>query len=86
MSCNSQVFDHSTLQVADETSYSRHAGKHSDTTKSYKVDVEKHEEANKYFSITQTPTFVIYKDGKEVKRIEGDEGPKMKELVEFLSS
>ncbi len=47
--------------------------------------MEKHEEAKEYFSIIQTPTFVIYKDGKEVKRIEGDEGPKMKELVEFLS-
>ncbi|KAF2403017.1 hypothetical protein EJ06DRAFT_554559 [Trichodelitschia bisporula] len=47
------------------------AEKHASSTDAYKVDVEKHPAAKEYFKVSVTPTVVIFKDGTEIKKVEG---------------
>ncbi|KAF2436917.1 hypothetical protein EJ08DRAFT_6620 [Tothia fuscella] len=62
------------------------ADKHADTTDAYKVDVEKHAAAKEYFKVLTTPTVVVYKDGKELKKVEGVNEENAKEIAAIISS
>lgn len=48
------------------------AKKHSGTTDAYKVDVSALPQAKENAGVTSVPAVVIFKDGKLVKKIEGD--------------
>ncbi|VVM18317.1 hypothetical protein BSPWISOXPB_3381, partial [uncultured Gammaproteobacteria bacterium] len=37
-----------------------------------KIDIDEQEELKQQFSITNVPTLVVFKDGKEVQREEGE--------------
>jgi len=60
------------------------AEKHAATTKAFKVDVEKYPTAKAFFGITTTPTVVVYKNGKELKKVEGIDEEKAKEIAAIL--
>ncbi|KAI9714803.1 MAG: hypothetical protein M1820_000092 [Bogoriella megaspora] len=57
-----------------------YAAKFEHNTAPYKVDVDKHAAAKEYFNVKVTPTVVIYKDGKELKKVEGS-GPENMEAI-----
>jgi len=63
----------------------RFSNKFADSTVAYKVDVAVHSAAKQYFSITTTPTVVLFKSGKEIKRVEGGNEEQMAEVVKTLS-
>jgi thioredoxin 1 len=48
----------------------------------YKVDVDKNSDATSKAGINCMPTIVFYKDGEEVKRIEGADEDGVKAAVE----
>jgi len=62
----------------------RHAKKFTDTTEPFKVDVEKFTGAKQFFP--ETPTIVIYHNGKEVKKIVHPKPENMQEVAQMLSS
>ena len=62
----------------------RAADKHAATTDAYKVDVDKYPTAKEFFKITTTPTVVVYKDGKELKKVEGVNEENAKEIASVL--
>ncbi|KAF2094446.1 hypothetical protein NA57DRAFT_60489 [Rhizodiscina lignyota] len=62
------------------------AQKHAATTEAFKVDVDKYETAKAFFGITKTPTVVVYKDGKEVKKVEGMDEAGMSEIASIVSA
>ncbi|KAI9661715.1 MAG: hypothetical protein M1821_008953 [Bathelium mastoideum] len=57
-----------------------YASKFAHNTDAYKVDVEKHAAAKEYFGVATTPTVVVYKDGTQLKKIEGG-GPENMEAI-----
>jgi thioredoxin 1 len=64
----------------------RRSEKHAATTVNYKVDVSKNTAAKEGLKITVVPTVIIYKDGKEVKRVESVNAEKAEEIGAFLDS
>ena len=48
------------------------------------MDVSQHAAAKEYFHVATTPTVVIFKDGKEVNRVEGGDEAKMQEVAATL--
>jgi thioredoxin-like negative regulator of GroEL len=60
------------------------AEEHAHNTAAYSVDVEKYPTAKEYFKVTVVPTVVVYKDGKEIKKVEGMDGEKAKEVAAVL--
>ncbi|QDS69168.1 hypothetical protein FKW77_010547 [Venturia effusa] len=58
--------------------------KHEHNTKAFKVDVDAYPTAKEFFDIKTTPTVVVYKDGKELKKIEGLDETKAKEIASVL--
>ncbi|KAF2455309.1 hypothetical protein BDY21DRAFT_350389 [Lineolata rhizophorae] len=62
------------------------AKEHADTTDAFKVDVDKYATAKEYFNVEVVPTVAVYKDGKEIKRVEGLDEAKTAELSTFLKS
>lgn len=53
-------------------------------TKAFKVDVDANPAAKEFFDIKTTPTIVVYKNGKELKKVEGLDGEKAKEVASVL--
>lgn len=53
-------------------------------TKAFKVDVDAYPTAREFFDIKSTPTVVVYKDGKELKKVEGLDADKAKEIASVL--
>ena len=49
----------------------RNAAKFAGNTDAFKVDIDKHVAAKEYFGVTTTPTIVVYKDGSQLKKVEG---------------
>jgi thioredoxin 1 len=62
----------------------RAAEKHAATTVAFKVDVDKYPTAKEFFGIAATPTVVVYKDGKELKKLEGVNEENAKEIASVL--
>ncbi|KAF2732785.1 hypothetical protein EJ04DRAFT_513649 [Polyplosphaeria fusca] len=64
------------------------AKKYAATTDAYSVDVSKYPKAKASFKVEVTPTAIVFKNGEELKRVEGTkENPeKMKEIDDLLSS
>ena len=60
------------------------AEKHAHNTAAYCVDVEKYPAAKEYFKVTTVPTVVVYKDGKQIKKAEGMNAEKAKEVAAVL--
>ena len=60
------------------------AEKHAHNTDAYSVDVEKYPTAKQYFKVTAVPTVVVYKGGKEIKKVEGMDAEKAKEVAAVL--
>jgi len=60
------------------------AEKHAANTDAFKVDVDKYPTAKEFFGITTTPTVIVYKDGKELKKVEGIDEEKAKEIASVL--
>lgn len=48
--------------------------------------MDKYETAKNFFGITKTPTVVVYKDGKEVKKSDGMDEAGMQEIAQLVSS
>lgn len=53
-------------------------------TKSFKVDVDAYPTAKAFFDIKSTPTVLVYKNGKELKKVEGLDEEKAKEIASVL--
>jgi thioredoxin-like negative regulator of GroEL len=66
------------------TQLSRYAKKFAATTDAYKVNVDEFPTAKEHLKLTEFPAVVIFKDGKEVKRIENMNPEKAKEVAELL--
>jgi len=60
------------------------AKKFEHNTKAFKVDVDAYPTAKAFFDIKTTPTVVVYKDGKELKKVEGLDEEKAKEIASVL--
>lgn len=60
------------------------AKKHEANTKAFKVDVDAYPTAKAFFDIKTTPTIVVYKGGKELKKVEGIDEEKAKEIASVL--
>jgi hypothetical protein len=65
---------------------SRNAKKFAETTDAYSLDVGKYPVAKDHFKIEKTPTAIVYKNGEELKRVDGTQmsPEKMKEVEELL--
>ena len=64
----------------------RNAKKFSETTDAYSLNVAKYPAAKEHFKIDKVPTAIVYKDGKEIKRVD-EMGPEsMKEVEQILLS
>ncbi|CAK4034837.1 hypothetical protein B0A49_13074 [Lecanosticta acicola] len=74
------AYENSVNPKADE-----YASSYASSTDAYKVDVAKHAAAREYFGVTTVPTIVVYKDGKEVKKVEGADQAGMEEVRNLLS-
>lgn len=46
--------------------------------------MDKYATAKDFFKITKTPTVLVYKDGKELKRIDGMDAEGAKEISSIL--
>jgi len=51
--------------------------------KRFKVDLDEHQELAKKYNIKSVPTIILFKNGKEYKRLTGTRT--LEELVEFIS-
>ncbi|TID23145.1 hypothetical protein E2P81_ATG02261 [Venturia nashicola] len=58
--------------------------KYEHNTKAFKVDVDAYPTAKNFFDIKSTPTVVVYKNGKELKKVEGLDEEKAKEIASVL--
>jgi thioredoxin-like negative regulator of GroEL len=47
------------------------AAKYASTCDAYSVDVEKDPKVVEYFGVTETPAAILYKDGEQVKKVQG---------------
>lgn len=72
--------------LADKLQSGRFSNKFANSTAAYKVDVARHAAAKQYFGITTVPTVVLFKGGKEIRRVEGGNEEQMAEVVKTLSS
>lgn len=64
----------------------RKAESHAETTDAFAVQVGKYETAKKFFNISNIPAVLVFKDGKEVKRVDDmSNTEEMKELVQLLA-
>jgi len=72
------------LRAPKLTETNRAADKHIATTEAYKVDTDKYPAAKAYFGIETLPTVVVYKDGKELKKVEGVNEDNAKEIASVL--
>ncbi|EME82407.1 uncharacterized protein MYCFIDRAFT_82325 [Pseudocercospora fijiensis CIRAD86] len=57
----------------------------SHTTISYMVDVAQHLEAEDYFGIIEVPTFIVYRNGEEIKRVLGMDPAGLESLLKILA-
>ncbi|KAF7192775.1 hypothetical protein HII31_05874 [Pseudocercospora fuligena] len=57
----------------------------SHTTISYMVDIAQHLEAENYFGIIEVPTFIVYRNGEEIKRVLGMDPAGLESLVKTLA-
>ena len=64
----------------------RNADKFAETAASYKVDVSKHPMAKENLKVTTTPTILVYKDGNQLKKVEGLDEAKMEEVKKILTA
>ena len=62
----------------------RAAKRHAHNTVAYKVDVEKFPTAKENLKLQEFPAVVVFKDGKEIKRAEGLNPEKAKEVAAVL--
>jgi len=60
------------------------AKQHAHNTDAYKVDVDKFPTCKENLKLTAFPAVVVFKDGKEIKRVEGVNKDNAKEVVEVL--
>ena len=51
--------------------------------KRFKVDLDEHQELAKEYNIKSVPTIILFRDGKEHKRLIGNRT--LEELVEFIN-
>ncbi|KAF2238692.1 hypothetical protein EV356DRAFT_506059 [Viridothelium virens] len=65
--------------VADEW-----AGKYTNSTDFYKIAVDKSAEGKEYFNVTTTPTIAVFKNGSEVKKVEGGSIENMEAIASVL--
>ena len=52
----------------------------------FQIEAEEYPELSEKFEIDSVPTFIVVKDGKLVKRLEGADAPKLTETVQFYSN
>ncbi|KAF2466607.1 uncharacterized protein BDR25DRAFT_345484 [Lindgomyces ingoldianus] len=62
------------------------AKKFADTTDAYSLDVGKHHMAKEHFKVENVPTAIVYKDGKELSRVDKMGPDAMKAIEEILST
>jgi len=60
------------------------AKRHAHNTAAFKVDVEKFPTAKENLKLKEFPAVVVFKDGKEIKRAEGLNPEKAKEVAAVL--
>jgi len=60
------------------------ARRHVHNTVAYKVDVEKFPTCKDNLKLTTFPAVVVFKDGKEIKRVEGVNKDNAQEIVDVL--
>jgi thioredoxin-like negative regulator of GroEL len=77
-------FPNQAPRVHQTNHINRAADKHAATTDAYKVDTDKYPTAKAYFGIETLPTVVVYKDGKELKKVEGINEENAKEIAAIL--
>ncbi|KAF1991133.1 hypothetical protein K402DRAFT_400606 [Aulographum hederae CBS 113979] len=57
---------------------------HATTTDAYSVDIDAYPAAKEYFGVTEPPTVILYKDGKELKKVPGMTKDKSAEIMDML--
>jgi thioredoxin-like negative regulator of GroEL len=57
---------------------------HAHNTDAYKVNVDEFPSAKENLKLTTFPAVVVFKDGKEIKRVEGVNKDNAKDIVEVL--
>lgn len=63
----------------------RFAAKYKGTCDAYAVDVEEEPKVKDYFGISETPAALLYKDGQQVKKVEGKGAAGMDEIAGLLA-
>ncbi|CAD6592470.1 MAG: hypothetical protein ASARMPREDX12_006143 [Alectoria sarmentosa] len=76
--CHEGIIDELAEKTASEQS--------SDPVKAYSVDVTKNPKAKDFLSLYQFPSPVVFKNGKEVKRVESISRDNAQELGAFFKS
>jgi thioredoxin-like negative regulator of GroEL len=69
---------------ANSLAHHRAARRHAETTVAYKVDVDKFPSAKENLKVTEFPAVVVFKDGKEIKRVEGINKDNAREIASVL--
>jgi thioredoxin-like negative regulator of GroEL len=64
----------------------RAAKNHAATTSFYKVDVDANPNAKENLKLNELPAAVVFKDGKEISRVEGINKEKAAELIALISA
>jgi len=62
-----------------------YAKKFASTTDAYKVNVDDFPTAKENLKLTELPAVLVFKDGKEIKRVENMNAEKAKEIAEVLA-
>jgi thioredoxin-like negative regulator of GroEL len=62
----------------------RAAHRHAETTVSYKVDVDKFPTAKENLKVETLPAVIVFRDGKELKRVEGINKDNAKDIASVL--
>src|ERR1700710_2575838 len=75
---------HATSYNHTDHSPRRAAKKHAETTDAYKVDIDKFPTAKENLKISTFPAVIVFKDGVEIKRVEGINKENAQEIAAIL--
>ncbi|KAF2105981.1 hypothetical protein BDV96DRAFT_607769 [Lophiotrema nucula] len=80
------IYAHDSEVPAPAQDSCRNAKKFSETTDAYGLNVAKYPVAKDHFKIEKVPTAIVYKDGKEIKRVDEMSQESIKEVEQILLS